>query len=94
MGHEQRRDDYFVRTLITLRLHEHENTLQFVQQLPGIHELNIDEEYGLVLISPKRNLYTIRVSDTVNAEGLISIQPKVEGVYGDTRVAPIKQEKE
>lgn len=80
-----------MRTLVTLKLLEHENSLQFVQQLPGLTELEIDKDYGLVLISPKRKLYTIRVKGVVDAERLMSIQSKVEGVYGDARVAPIKK---
>lgn len=76
--------------LITLHLLPDENTLQRVKQLPGIKELKIDEDYGLVPISSKRNLYTIRASGDIDSDKLMSMQPKVKGVYADVRVAPIK----
>ena len=79
-----------MRYMITLQLLADENTLERVKKLPGINELEMDEDYGLVLISPKRNLYTIRVSGDIDPDKLMSMQPKVKGVYGDVRVAPIK----
>jgi hypothetical protein len=78
------------RFLVTLHLLTDENTLEYVKQLPGIRQLNIDEDYGLVLISPKRNLYTIRVSGDIDPDNLMSIQRKVKGVYADLKIAPIK----
>ncbi len=78
------------RSLITLHLLPGENTLQYVKQLPGLEELDIDENYGLVIISPKRNLYTIRVSGDIDADKLRSIQPKVEGIYADVKLVPTK----
>jgi len=53
----------------------------------GLQGVEIDEAYGLVLISPKRQLYTIRVSGAIDAERLIAEQPEVKGVHGDTRVS-------
>ncbi len=79
-----------MRYLITLQLLTDENTLESVKTLPGLKELKIDEDYGLVLISPKRNLYTIRVSGDLDSDTLMSVQPKVKGVYADVKVAPIK----
>jgi len=79
-----------MRYLITLQLLTGENTLESVKKLPGLKELKIDEDYGLVLISPKRNLYTIRVSGDLDSDTLMSVQPKVKGVYADVKVAPIK----
>jgi hypothetical protein len=79
-----------MRYLITLQLLTDGNTLESVKQLPGLKELKIDEDYGLVLISPKRNLYTIRVSGDLDSDTLMFVQPKVKGVYADVKVAPIK----
>lgn len=78
------------RSLITLHLQPDENRLQDIKQLLGFENLNIDDEYGLVAISPKRNLYTIRVSGDLDAEKLMSIQQKVKGVYTDLKVSPMK----
>ncbi len=77
------------RFLITLHLTTGENTLHHVKQLSGLEGVDIDEDYGLVAISPKRNLYTIRVSGNIDAEKLISIQPKVKGIYADVNIVPI-----
>jgi len=77
------------RYLVTLHLLPGENTLEYVRELRGLKDLKIDEEYGLVLISPTRNLYTIRVSGDIDSDKLMSVQPKVKGVYGDVRIAPI-----
>ncbi len=78
------------RFLITLCLLPGENTLQYVKQLPGLKEVDIDENYGLVIISPKRNLYTIRVLGNIDADKLLSVQPKVKGIYEDVGIAPTK----
>ncbi|MDC0834730.1 hypothetical protein AY599_11895 [Leptolyngbya valderiana BDU 20041] len=77
--------------LITLELQTENNSLEDVKQLPGINELEIDEEYGLVLISPKRQLYVIRVSGDMDVEQLMSIQPAVKGVYGDPKIEAIDE---
>jgi hypothetical protein len=80
-----------MRYLIKLRLLPDENTLEFVRQLPEIRDLEIDMDYGLVTLSPKRGLYVIRVRGEIDPDKLIDRQPKVEGVYGDIKVDPIKQ---
>ena len=74
--------------LIMIELQPHNNSLEYVRQLPGFDELDIDEEYGLVLISPKRQLYVVRVSGNVDLDRLMSIQPAVKGVYGDPKIEP------
>jgi hypothetical protein len=76
--------------LVTLHLQPPNNSLEYVKQLSGIRELEIDENYGLVLISPKRELYVIRVTGDLEPNHLMSIQPAVKGVHGDVKVAPIK----
>lgn len=78
------------RFLITLNLLPSENTLQHVKQLTGLKELDIDVDYGLVVISPKHNLYTIRATGDIDTNKLLSIQPKVKGIFADTKIAPIK----
>jgi hypothetical protein len=48
----------------------------------------IDYDYGIVTISPKKNLYAIRVSN-VNPDELSSIKTeisKVEGIYEDSPI--------
>ncbi len=74
--------------LVTLHLKSPNNSLQYVKKLPGFIKVEIDENYGLVPISPKRDLYVIRVSGDLDPAELMSIQPEVKGVHGDVRVAP------
>ncbi len=78
------------KSLVTLYLLPGENTMEYVKQLPGLEKLDIDKDYGLVVISPKRNLYTIRVLGEIDAEKLMSTQPKVKGVYVDLKFVPVK----
>lgn len=83
------------RFMIKLYLQPGENTMQQVKQLPGLEKLDIDTDYGLILISPKRNLYTIRVSGDIDIDRLMSKQLKIKGIYPDIKGAPIeKKEKE
>jgi len=77
-------------SLIVLSLSPDEANLNYVKNLPGLKELNIDDNYGLVLISPKRGLYAIRVNGEIDLEKLRAIQPKVKGVYPDTPIAPFQ----
>ena len=74
--------------LITLQLQSPNNSLEYVKQLAGFKDVEIDETYGLVLISPKRNLYVIRVSGDLDADQLMSTQPEVKGVHRDVKVEP------
>lgn len=74
--------------LVTLYLEPPQNSLEAVKQLSGIEGLDIDEEYGLVPISPKRHLYVIRVKGDLDPNHLMSIQPAVKGVHGDIIVSP------
>lgn len=76
------------RFMITLHLLPGENTLQHIKQLPGLEELDIDENYGLVSLDPKRNLYTVRASGDIDIAKLKSMQPKVKGIYADVKVSP------
>lgn len=77
------------KSLITLDLLPGENTMKHVKQFSGLEKLDIDEDYGLVVISPKRNLYVIRVSGEIDIDRLMSMQPKVKGVYADLKVVPV-----
>lgn len=80
--------------LITLELYPPNDSLDAVKQLAGIKALEIDETYGLVLISPKRHLYVIRVLGEVNLDQLMSAQPAVKGVYGDVKVEPFEAQQD
>jgi hypothetical protein len=74
--------------LITLELQAPYNSLESVRKLAGLVDLEIDIDYGLVLISPKRNLYAIRVWGDLDPANLMSVQPAVKGVSSDPKIKP------
>jgi len=76
-------------SLVTLRLEPPHNTLAYVQQLSGFQGVAIDADYGLVLISPQRSLYVVRVVGTLDAERLMAQHPEVQGVHGDVNIQAI-----
>lgn len=79
-----------MRYLITLRLAPKDSTFEHVQSLLKPLGLGADTHYGLVMISPKRNLFVVRVEGDINEEALTAL-PEVVGVYGDTKIAPIEK---
>jgi hypothetical protein len=46
--------------MIKLQLPESIKDLASVQTLPGLSDLTLDPEFGLVLISPRDSLYVVR----------------------------------
>ena len=80
-----------MRYLITLHLLPPLSSFEEVKRLPVLEGLAFDEEYGLVLISPKRNLYTIRVEGEIDPVQLQAKDPDlIRGVYGDIKISPLK----
>ena len=78
-----------MRYLITLRLSPPHTTLEYAQDLLEPLGLRIDTQYGLVSISPKRNLYVVRVLGEISEEALNALV-EVVGVHGDIKIAPIE----
>lgn len=78
------------RYLVTLQLKSDQNSLEDIKEFPGLKNVEIDENYGLINVSPKRNLYVIRVKGYLDPEQLMSKQPQVKGVSGDTRVVAMR----
>jgi hypothetical protein len=76
--------------LVTLTLNQNERALASVMKIfSDVKDVTIDYDYGIVTISPKRNLYAIRVS-IVDPNRLRSIETeigKVEGIYEDSPIS-------
>ncbi len=72
--------------LITLELLAPDNTLEYVCALPVLKELSVDRDYGLVLVSPRRNLYVIRVDGDLDRNRLLQ-DSHVTAVHGDVRIS-------
>lgn len=79
-----------MRYLITLKFAPLEATLAHARELLEPLGLTVDIAYGLIIISPKRSLYVVRVEGEVNDKQLSAL-PEVVGVHGEVRIAPIKQ---
>ena len=79
------------RSMIKLELEPGEASLSHVQGLEGIKGLNVDEDYGLICISQKRRLYTIRIIGNVDRHTLMAVQSRVKGVYGEIKISQIKK---
>ncbi len=76
--------------IIKLQLFPPNNTFDSARRIPGLDVLTIDEDYGMVSISPKRGLYVIRVSGDVDINRIRDL-PAVKGVYGDVKISPINK---
>jgi hypothetical protein len=78
------------RYLVTLELTSDQSSLEYVKELPGLANLQVDEKFGVINISPKENLYVIRVSGELDPEQLMSNQPQVKAVHGDAKIGAMK----
>lgn len=78
-----------MRYLITLRLAGSEATLAQALEVLRPSGLDVDTDYGLVCISPKRGLHLVRAEGAAReAEAARRIEG-VESVHGDIRIASI-----
>ena len=77
--------------LVTLNLSRNEKTIEHIRSLLStVRNITIDDEYGIVLISDKRDLYAVRVIGEVNTNELKLIKTEIKEVYGvslDSRVS-------
>ena len=74
--------------LVTLKLGASgpDATVAKVRAIPGLEELDIDDAYGLVCVSPKRGLYVVRVRGDLD-ESLVSTVEEVTGVHGEVKIS-------
>ncbi len=82
-----------MKTLITLHLPPPKNTFEYVKTLPWLNNLTLDENFGLVLISPKHDLYTICVKGKIDSKKLKSdYSDIIKGIHGDAKISPFSNE--
>ena len=79
-----------MRYLITLKLTSKDSTFEHAQSLLKPLGLRVDAHYGLVMISPKRSLFVVRVEGDIDKKALSAL-PQFVGVYGDPKIAPIEK---
>ena len=73
--------------MIKLKIIKHKPTLNYVRSLPGMKGLEIDESYGLICISPKKNLFIVRVKEIDNLEERKKASPEILNGYDDVRIS-------
>lgn len=73
--------------LIKLRLPDEAATFNAVQQLPGLKDVDLDVNYGLVCINPKENLFVVRASAINRMEERQKLSPEIIGGFGDIRIS-------
>ncbi len=73
--------------MIKLKIIKPNPTLSYVRSLPGIKGLDIDQSYGLICISPKKNLFIIRAKEIDNIEERKEASPEILSAYGDVRIS-------
>ena len=77
--------------MIKLRLLSSSPKLDDVRALPGAAGLNFDERFGVVCISPKGSLYTVRVEAVDNIDARRKESPEILEFYGDVRIGTFQQ---
>jgi hypothetical protein len=76
--------------LVTLNLNQNERTLAYITNLFAmLSNVTVDGDYGIITISPKNNLYAIRVLTDVDTDELGSIKEigNVREIYQDSPVS-------
>lgn len=70
--------------MLTLKLHPEDATLSQICQRLNLSATEVDSEFGVVNIDPKRNLYTILVEE--EAARRVSTAPEVKGPFSNPKI--------
>ncbi len=73
--------------MLTLRLHPAEATLPKICKKLNLSAEEVDSDFGVVNIDPKKDLYTILVEE--EAASRISGSPGVEGPFSNPKIEPL-----
>ena len=77
--------------MLTLKLSPKEATLSKVSKQLNLSSEEIDAEFGIVNIDPKRNLYAVLVEE--EAARRVGRAPGVEGPFSNPKIEPFGLEK-
>lgn len=72
--------------MVTLELKPANATLEHVRKKLKLRKSEVDEEFGLISVSPEKNLYAILVDEKVAAR--IEGSAGVVGSYSNPRIEP------
>jgi len=73
--------------MIKLQLSEDERDFNPVQALGGLDGIQLDADFGLVLIDPRKSLYVVRAAEIDNVDARKKISPQIIDAYGDVRIS-------
>lgn len=74
-------------TMIKLKLSASKRDLASVQALPGLADLSLDRQFGLVPINPRESLYVVRTDAVDDLERRRELTPEILEAYGDVRIS-------
>ena len=78
--------------MIKLQLPDETADFEAVQQLPGLQGVNLDCDYGLVCIHPRKQLFVVRAEAVSRLEERRELSPEIVGSYGDVRISTTERE--
>ena len=73
--------------MIKLRLPEAVKDFGEVQSLPGLADLQLDQDFGLIPLDPRSSLYAVRTADVDDLDRRRSLSPEIVEAYGDVRIS-------
>ena len=74
--------------MFKLRLPPELATFEAVRRLPGLKDLNLDPEFGIVAISPTESLYVVRTKNGIHdLETRRGLSSEIIEAYGDIRIS-------
>jgi len=76
-----------VATMIKLKLPDSKRDLASVQSLPGLTDLPLDAQFGLVPINPRESLYVVRTDSVDDLDRRRELTPEILRAYGDVRIS-------
>ncbi len=73
--------------MIKLQLPDEAADFEAVRRLPGLDGVDLDTDYGLVCIHPRKRLFVVRADSVSELEERQELSPEIVGGYGDVRIS-------
>ena len=78
--------------MIKLQLPDETADFEAVKQLPGLQDVELDHDYGLVCIHPRKQLFVVRAESVSRLEERRQLSPEIVGGYGEVRISTTERE--
>ena len=80
--------------LVKLKLPPELQSFHLVKRLQGLSDLEMDEDFGLVLVDPLRQIFVVRVRKIDRVEERKKQCPHLIQAYGDERIESIEKKQD